>query len=130
MDLTVTLTAFPTLVILALLLDRFLTPDWTETSESASIVLALMAACLAVSLFTVGYIIYRLGIRLWAGPQAMTSNLAIGPDGQLYCVDINPPSYEIAIQEVDLDLPTYESIVGVQQVIVTIPEPEKGILHM
>lgn len=123
-DLTVTLTAFPTLIVLALLLDIFLTPDWTETRDSVTIVLALIATCLTVSLFTIGYIIYRLGFRLWAGPQAVPSN-----SGHLYFVDINPPSYEIAIQDVDLDLPSYESIAGMEKVM--IDETPKGfILHI
>lgn len=125
-DLTVTLTAFPTLVILALLLDLFMTPDWAESNDSATVVLALMATCLTVGLFTVGYIIYRLGFRLWAGPQEAPSTLA---DGHLFFVDINPPSYEIAILEVDLDLPTYESIVGLETVVVVSQESEKGIIH-
>lgn len=111
LDLTVTITAFSTLVVLALLLDIFLTPNWAESSESATIVLALFAICLTVSLFTAGYIIYRLGCRLWAGPQDLSNDSHI----QVEYIDLYPPSYEIAILGVDLDLPTYESIAGMER---------------
>lgn len=122
-------------MVLALLLDFFLTPNWAQAKDTAAIVLTLVALCVLVTLCIVGYVIYRLKLRLWAGPQTISGNaVTVAADGQLYFVDINPPSYEHVMLETDLDLPTYESIAGdvmmVHQVVAA-GDCEKGIiLHM
>lgn len=120
-DLTVALTTFPSLVVLTLLLDFNLTADWSERRDSTAVVLALVAAFLAVSLFTIGYVSYRLGFRLWAGPldgdgltDADRVAAAAAAAAHRCAVNAQPPSYEWVIQviadEEDADLPKYESV--------------------
>lgn len=55
--------------MLTLLLDFNLSTDeWTLSKRTTIVVLVLAASFAGVCLFTIGYLVYRLNLRLWAGP--------------------------------------------------------------
>lgn len=119
-DLTVALTTFPALVVLTLLLDFNLSADWAQRRNSTIVVLSLAAAFAAISVFTIGYVAYRLGFRLWAGPldggvpADVEARATEAAEAQMYA-DMEPPSYEWVMQlqhdeldANDAELPKYE----------------------
>lgn len=104
------------------MLDFNLTTDWTQNSDTAIVVLVLIGAFAAVCIFTIGYVCYRLGLRLWAGPlDGGDPELAAGALGaadasaagnmvQLFVLDVGPPSYDWLMSVEDAELPKYESV--------------------
>lgn len=136
-DLAVALITFPILVVLTLLLDFNLTTDWQQSSDSAIVVLVLIGAFAAVCLFTIGYVFYRLGVRLWAGPLeagdfeaaagAIGASNASGLNpsgGQLFVLDVAPPSYDWLMSVDEEALPKYDDSVKVTTVATALPTYE------
>lgn len=105
---------------MALLIDANIAEDWNDNgafddsvgSANIHFLLGLIAAFLGFSFFVCAYVMYRMGVRLWAGPLERSSDLEVGGGGvatnfdsiaaqcqtyDAYIRENYPPSYESCV---------------------------------
>lgn len=119
-DVVVALTAIPTLALLALLIDSSIAQEWNdEDSDVVMLVLAMIAAFIGICFMVCGYVTYRIGGRLWAGPMNVDHNASSNPDSlssqcqtyEEYVIANFPPTYECVIALDQQPPPAYEATI-------------------